>query len=110
VALLDAGPRVVGGETACGQAVLSRVLLGRAGGGRDNRPDGWTLLPNLGVSCPKARVVSAHLDAARRHAWLQQAWPQILRAAARRQGRILLAEAARGAQWGSVRDPWARRG
>jgi hypothetical protein len=92
VALLDAGPRVVGGETACGPAVLSRVLLGREGGGRDHRPDGWTLLPTLGVSCPKARVVSAHLDAARR------------------QGRILLAEAARGAQWGAVRAPWARRG
>lgn len=53
VALLDAGPRLVGGETACGPAVLSRVLLGREGGVRDNRPDGWTLLPTLGGRAPR---------------------------------------------------------
>jgi hypothetical protein len=110
VALLDAGLRVVGGETACGPAVLSRVLLGRQGGGRDHRPAVGTLLPHLGVSCHPARVVSAHRAAARRHAWLQQAWPQLLRAATRRQGLILWEDTARCAPWGSWRDPWARRG
>ena len=69
-----------------------------------------TLLHNLGFSFQKARFVSDHLDAARRHAWLQEDWPQLLRAAKRRKGLILLEDEASFAQWGSLRYTWARRG
>jgi transposase len=89
VELLDAGPRVVGCETACWNAVLIRVLIWCEFGVLYNPQYVCTLLHNLGFSFQKARFVSDHLDAARRHAWLQEDWPQILRAAKRRKGLIL---------------------
>jgi transposase len=64
----------------------------------------------LGVSFQKARFVSDHLDTARRQAWLQDAWPTILRAAKRRRGLILFEDEASFAQWGSLSYTWARRG
>src|SRR5205823_13920560 len=69
-----------------------------------------TLLHNLGCSFQKARFVSDHLDAARRHAWLQEEWPRILRAAKRQHSLILLEDEASFAQWGSLSSTWARRG
>jgi transposase len=110
VALLDAGPLVVGCETACWHAVLIRVLIWREFGVLSNCQYGCPLLHNLGFSFPKARFVSAHLDAARRHAWLQEDWPQILRAAKRRKGLILCEDEASFAPWGSLSYTWARRG
>ena len=110
VELLDAGPRVVGCETACWNAVLIRVLIWREFGVLYNRQYVCTLLHNLGFSFQKARFVSDHLDAARRHAWLQEDWPQILRAAKRRKGLILFEDEASFAQWGSLSYTWARRG
>src|SRR4029434_7662564 len=50
------------------------------------------------------------LDAARRHVWLQEDWPRILRAAKRRHGLILFEDEASFAQWGSLSYTWARRG
>ena len=110
VALLDAGPLVVGCETACWNAVLIRVLIWREFGVLYNRQYVWTLLHNLGFSFQKARLVSDHLDAARRYAWLQEDWPQLRRAAKRRKGLILFEDEASFAQWGSLSDTWARRG
>jgi transposase len=110
VALLDAGPLVVGCETACWHAVLIRVLIWREFGVLYNRQYVCTLLHNMGFSFQKARFVSDHLDAARRHAWLQEDWPQILRAAKRRKGLILFEDEASFAQWGSLSYTWARRG
>jgi transposase len=110
VALLDAGPLVVGCETACWNAVLIRVLIWREFGVLYNRQYVCTLLHNMGFSFQKARFVSDHLDAARRHAWLQEDWPQILRAAKRRKGLILFEDEASFAQWGSLSYTWARRG
>jgi transposase len=75
---IDAGPLVVGFETACRHSVLIRVLIWRECGVLYNRHDVCTLLRNLGFSCHKARVVSDHLDTARRPAWLRDEWPQIL--------------------------------
>jgi hypothetical protein len=69
-----------------------------------------TLLHTLAFSFQKARLVSEHLDAARRQPWLQQEWPRILRAAQRRKGLMLFEDEASFAQWGSLSDPWARRG
>src|SRR5262245_46071780 len=79
--LLEAGPQVVGCETACWTSVLIRVLIWREFGVLYNRQYVCTLLHNLGFSFQKARFVSDHLDAARRHAWLQEEWPLILPAA-----------------------------
>src|SRR5882724_7931765 len=108
--LLEAGPLVVGCETACWDAVLIRVLIWREFGVLYNRQYVCTLLHNLGFSFQKARCVSDHFDAVRRQAWLQEEWPTILRAAKRRKGLILFEDEASFAQWGSLSYPWARRG
>jgi transposase len=110
VELLEAGPLVVGCETACWDAVLIRVLIWREFGVLYNRQYVCTLLRNLGFSFQKARFVLDHLDAAKRLAWLEQKWPTIVRAAKRRQGLILFEDEASFAQWGSLSYTWARRG
>jgi transposase len=110
VELLEAGPLVVGFETACWNSVLLRVLIWREFGVLYNRHYVCTLLHNLGFSFQKARFVSDHLDEARRQQWLQEAWPTILRTAKRRQGLILFEDEASFAQWGSLSYTWAKRG
>ena len=110
VELLEAGPLVVGCETACWDAVLIRVLIWREFGVLYNRQYVCTLLHNLGFSFQKARFVSDHLDTATRLTWLEQKWPTIVRAAKRRQGLILFEDEASFAQWGSLSYTWARRG
>ena len=110
VDLLEAGPLVVGCETACWDAVLIRVLIWREFGVLSNRQYVCPLLHNLGFSFQKARFVSDHLDTAKRLAWLEQQWPTIVRAAKRRQGLILFEDEASFAPWGSLSYTWARRG
>jgi len=110
VELIEAGPQGVGLETACWNSVCIRVLSWRECGGLSNRQYVCPLLHNVGFSFHKARLVSDHLDAATRLAWLEQKWPTIVRAAKRRQGLILFEEEASFAQWGSLSYPWARRG
>ena len=67
--LIEAGPWVVGLETACWNSVVIRVLIWREFGVLYNRQYVCTLLHNLGFSFQKARFVSDHLDAAKRMAW-----------------------------------------
>jgi transposase len=110
VELLEAGPLVVGCETACWDAVLIRVLIWREFGVLYNRQYVCTLRHNLGVSFQKAGFVSDHLDTVKRLVWLEQKWPTILRAAKRRRGLILFEDEASFAQWGSLSYTWARRG
>ena len=110
VELIEAGPLVVGFETACWTSVLIRVLIWREFGVLYNRQYVCTLLHNVGFSFQKARFVSDHLDAAKRLAWLEEKWPAIFRAAKRRQGLILFEDEASFAQWGSLSYTWARRG
>jgi transposase len=110
VELLEAGPQVVGCETACWTSVLLRVLIWREFGVLYNRQYVCTLLHNLGFSFQKARFVSDHLDAAKRLAWLQDKWPAIVRAAKRCKGVILFEDEASFAQWGSLSYTWARQG
>ena len=110
VELIEAGPLVVGFETACWNSVLIRVLIWREFGVLYNRQYVCTLLSNMGFSFQKARFVSDHLDAAKRLAWLQGTWPAILRAAKRCQGLILFEDEASFAQWGPLSYTWARRG
>ena len=110
VELIEAGPLVVGFETACWNSVLIRVLIWREFGVLYNRQYVCTLLHNLGFSFQKARFVSDHLDEAKRLAWLQDRWPAIFRAAQRRGGLILFEDEASFAQWGSLSYTWSRRG
>jgi len=110
IELIEAGPLVVGFETACWTSVLLRVLIWREFGVLYNRHYVCTLLHNLGFSVQKARFVSDHLDAATRLAWLEEKWPAIVRAAKRRQGLSLFEDEASFAQWGSLSYTWARRG
>jgi transposase len=108
--LVEAGPLVVGFETACWHAVLLRVLIWREFGVLYNGQYVCTLLHNFGFSFHKARFVSDHLDAAKRLTWIAEKWPAILRAAQHRQGLILCEDEASFAQWGSLSSSWARRG
>ena len=110
VELLEAGPQVVGCETACWTSVLIRVLIWREFGVLYNRQYVCTLLHNVGFAFQKARFVSDHLDAVRRQAWLNDKWPTILHAAKRCKGLILFEDEASFAQWGSLSYTWARRG
>ena len=110
VELIEAGPLVVGCETACWNSVLIRVLIWREFGVLYNRHYVCTLLHNLGFSFQKARFVSDHLDAAKRLAWLEEKWPAIFRAAQRCKGLILFEDEASFAPWGSLSYTWARRG
>jgi transposase len=110
VELIEAGPQVVGCETACWNAVLIRVMIWREFGVLYNRHYVCTLLRNLGFSFQKARFVSDHLDAAKRLAWLQNEWPRIVRQAKHRKALILFEDEASFAQWGSLSYTWARRG
>src|SRR5437899_8671390 len=110
VELLEAGPLVVGCETACWHSVLIRVLIWREFGVLYNRHYVSTWLHNLGFSLQKARLVSDHLDAAKRRAWLQDTWPAIVRAATRCNGLSLFDDEASFAQWGSCSSRWSRRG
>ena len=110
VELIEAGPLVVGCETACWHSVLIRVLIWREFGVLYNRHYVCTMLPNLGFSFQKARFVSDHLDAVKRRAWLEEKWPAIFRAAKRCKGLILFEDEASFAQWGSLSYTWARRG
>jgi transposase len=110
VELIEAGPLVVGLETACWNSVLIRVLIWREFGVLYNRHYVCTVLSNLGFSFQKARFVSDHLDAAKRLAWLEEKWPAICRAAKRCHGLILFEDEASFAQWGSLSYTWARRG
>src|SRR6266853_2363205 len=110
VELIEAGPLVVGCETACWTSVLLRVLIWREFGVLYNCQYVCTLLHNVGFSFQKARFVSDHLDEAKRLVWLQDTWPAIVRAAKRCQGLILFEDEASFAQWGSLSYTWAQRG
>jgi transposase len=110
VELIEAGPLVVGCETACWTSVLLRGLIWREFGVLYNCQYVCTLLHNLGFSFQKARFVSAHLDTAKRLAWLAEQWPAIVRAAKSCHGLIRFEDEASFAQWGSLSYTWARRG
>jgi transposase len=110
VELREAGPLVVGCETAWWTSVRIRVLIWRAFGVLYNCQDGCPLLHHLGFSLHKARLVSDHRDTATRLAWLGEQWPAMCRAAQGGHGLILGEDEASCAQWGSWSSTWARRG
>lgn len=107
---LEAGPQVVGGAPACGTAGRIRGLSWRECGVLYNCQSVWTLLPTWGCALQQARGVAAHLAAAPPRAGRAAQWPAIVRAPPRRGGLLLCEDAASVAPWGSLSDPWARRG
>jgi hypothetical protein len=107
--LIDAG-QAAGFETACWNALLIQELIRREFQVLYDRYYVCELLRNLGYSFQKAQFVSDHLDEMHRQAWLTQEWPQILRAARKRQAWILFGDEASFPQWGSLSYTWARRG
>lgn len=108
--LIDAGPQAAGFETACWSSVLIRILIEREFGVLYSRFYVCDLLRNLGFSFQKARFVSDHLDEARRHRWISEEWPKILKRAKQRRMLILFGDEASFPQWGSLSYTWARRG
>jgi transposase len=110
VELIEAGPLVVGGETACWTSVRIRVLIWREFGVLSHRHYVCTMLHHLGFSFHKARLVSDHLDAAQRLAWREEKWPAIFRAAKRCKGLSRCEDEASLAPWGSLSSTGARRG
>ena len=109
-AWVDAGPQVAGFDSACWSSILIQVLIEREFGVRYDRFYVCELLRNLGYSFQKARFVSDHLDEAKRQAWIQQEWPQILKAAKRKKAWLLFGDEASFPQWGSLSYTWARQG
>lgn len=109
-ALLDAGPKAAGFETACWSALLIRQLIDREFHVLYNRFYVCELLRNLDYSFQKARFLSDHLDEAKRQAWITQEWPQILKKAKRRKAWILFGDEASFPQWGTLSYTWARKG
>jgi len=108
--LLDAGPEAAGFDTGCWSTLLIQELVRQRFGVLYNRFYISELLHNLAYSYQKARFVSDHLDEARRQAWLQQEWPQILRQAKQRGALILFGDEASFPQWGTLNYTWARKG
>jgi transposase len=108
--LIDAGPQAAGFGPACWNSILIRLLIEREFGVLYNRHYVCELLRNLGYSFQKARFVSDHLDEARRVAWMQVEWPQLLQAAQRQGAKILFGDEASFPQWGSLSYTWSKRG
>jgi transposase len=69
-----------------------------------------TLLHNLGFSSQKARVVSDHLNEAKRLEWRRTRWPKIVQPARQRKALLLFGDEASFAQWGSRSYTWAPTG
>jgi transposase len=108
--LLDGGPEAAGFDSGCWSTLLIQELIRRRFGVLYNRFYIGELLHNLAYSYQKARFVSDHLDEARRQAWLQREWPQILQQAKQRGALILFGDEASFPQWGTLSYTWARKG
>lgn len=108
--LVEAGPLAAGYPTGCWTSLLIQQSILREFGVLYNRFYVCELLHNLGFSFQKARFVSDHLDEERRHQWLTEVWPTILREAKKKGGMILFEDEASFAQWGSLGYTWAPMG
>jgi transposase len=108
--LIDAGPVKAGCRGACWRSPMIQQLIYERFGVYDNVFYIAQLLQNFGFSYQQAAVVSDHLDERKRHEWRTTTWPQILRLAQARKALLLFGDAASFPQWGTLTDPWARRG
>jgi transposase len=108
--VITAGPEAAGYPTGCWNAALVQDWIDREFGVLYSVHYVAELLGNLGLSYQKARFVSDHLDEARRQRWRREEWPAIIAEARRQPARLLFADEASFAQWGSWGYTWAPRG
>lgn len=108
--LIKAGPEAAGYECGCWSAVMIQDLIYNRFGVEYSPHYICELLDHIGFSFQKARFVSDHLNEKLRLAWLEQAWPRILRYARRRRAMLLFGDEASFAQWGSLSYTWAPKG
>ena len=108
--LIDAGPLVVGCETACWTSVLIRVLIWREFGVLYNCRYVCTLLHNLGFRFKRPalyRIISMPHGA---NTGSSRNGPGFCASPSDIKGLILFEDEASFAQWGSLSYTWARRG
>jgi transposase len=107
---IKARPPKSGYTSGCWKTPMMQDLMQRHFGVAYHPHSIATLLKNMGFSSQKARLVSDHLNAAKRLAWRQSRWPKILRQAKQRRALWLCGDEASCAQWGSLSYPWAPQG
>jgi len=107
---IKASPQASGYTSGCWNTPMMQDLLQRHFGVAYHPHYSCTLVQNMGFSYQKARFVSDHLNEAKRLAWRQTRWPQILRKALQRKALLLFGDEASFAQWGSLSYTWAPRG
>jgi transposase len=105
-----ASPQEAGYTSGCWNTPMMQDLIQRHFGVAYHPPSIATLLKNLGFSYQKARLVSAHLNEAKRLEWRHTRWPKILHQAKQRKALLLFGDAASFAQWGSLSSTWAPTG
>lgn len=103
--LLKAGPQAAGETSGGWNTPMIQDLVQSRFGVAYHPHYLATLLPKLGFSYQKARVVSDHLHAAKRREWRRTQWPASLRQARQRKALLLFGDEASFAQWGSLRSP-----
>ena len=108
--LIQAGPQAAGYPSGCWNTPIIQDLIHRHFGVEYHPHYLCTWLHNLGCSCQKARLVSDHLNEAKRLEWRQTRWPKILRQATQRKALLLFGDEASFAQWGSLSYTWAPKG
>jgi transposase len=108
--VIKAGPQAAGYTSGCWNTPMIQDLIQRRFGVAYHPHYVATLLHNLGFSSQKARLVSDHLNEAKRLAWRHRAWPRILRQARQRKALLLFGDEASFAQWGSLSYTWAPKG
>ncbi len=107
---VKASPQDSGYTSGCWHTPRMQDLIQRHFGVVYHPHSSATWLNNRGFSSQKARFVSAHRNEAKRLAWRQRRWPQLLRQAKQRNALRLFGAEASFAQWGSLSDTWALRG
>ena len=109
-AVSKAGPQAAGSPSGCWHTPMMQARLQSRFGVASHPHDVATLLHPLGFASQKARLVSAHLNEAKRLEWRRGTWPRIVRQVRPRKALWLFGDAASLAQWGSLSYPWAPKG
>jgi transposase len=107
---IKASPHDAGYTSGCWNTPMIQDLIQRHFGVAYHPHSIATLRKNMGFSSQKARLVSAHLNEAKRLEWRHTRWPKILRQAKQRKALVLLGDEASLAQWGSLSYTWAPKG
>src|SRR5215831_7623104 len=107
---IKASPQEAGYTSGCWHTPMIQALIQRHCGVAYHPHYIATLLKNMGFSSQKARLVSDHLNEAKRLEGRHTRWPKILRQAKQRKALLLFGDEASFAPWGSLSDTWAPKG